>query len=102
MNVQKAAEVLCKYLEDATFAASVRANPTEATKAFGLTAEETETLFGGDETGSLPMKGFRAISKQLNEVPAALQQRLNLARGVHASAGGAIPVTGSLTDQAVY
>lgn len=45
MNYVNAAEVLCRYLEDKTFAEAVKANPAEATKSYGLSAEDMATLF---------------------------------------------------------
>lgn len=102
MKIQTAAEVLCRVLEDPAFAESMRVNAADATKPYGLTAEETQAFFGDGTTSeagmpALPLHAFRTISKNLAQVSAPLQQRLNLALGMHASAGSSIPCTGSRT-----
>jgi hypothetical protein len=100
MSILSVTEVLCRVLEDPAFAQEFHADPSKIAKECDLSAEEVAAFrsddAGGDAAiGTLPLRAFRMVSKELTTVPAPLQQRLNAALGVHASAGMSIPCTGN-------
>jgi hypothetical protein len=99
MSIKSVTEVLCRVLEDPAFAQEFEADPTKIAKECDLSADEV-AAFRRDETGAdasiaaLPLRAFRMVSKELSTIPAPLQQRLNAALGMHASAGMCVPCTG--------
>jgi hypothetical protein len=98
MSMNAVTDVLCRTLEDQTFAQRVATQPTEALRGFDLTETERSAFTGAsvDESmGKIPVGAFRLVSKHLNEVSPELRQRLNMALGRKASHGPAIPVTGN-------
>lgn len=86
MNIETVTTVLCRLLEEPAFARAMRTNPSEASKAYGLSNTELSVFApegnATSDVASLSLRAFRLISKRLDEVPAGLQRRLDRALGM--------------------